>query len=210
MANQTDPTGEGVSSTSDGDSTDPRSFVNSTINDTWSVEEIQAIVLGVLRGIFPEEFLRDPRTYIIGTTVGYLVDTFIYPFFGALATAGTAMITAVLVVFLGSDLSLGATGSLGLADIPLYVTASLIGAGGPVGADLLGFVFQFNAAIAQVAADAGLAAPAIVTLLYGAEALVVIYLLWSLIQVIDVPIIEVSGVVRVVLLPVRKLIGVIR
>lgn len=171
---------------------------------------IREIVEDVLQAIFPRRFLRDPRTYIIGTVIAWVVDRFIVPIFRGFAQAGAAIIQAILAVFLGRDLTWAAEGSIGLADIPLWFLTNLIEAGAPIGSGILTVLDTLNIAIETVALQAGPAAPVVATGLYGAVALSVGYVTWSIIQVIDIPGIQLSGIVSVATLPFRKLLAVIR
>jgi hypothetical protein len=183
-------------------------------------DQVQSIAESVVRGLVPQvvrdlgtearKLLTNPYAYIIGTVLAFVVEDVLTPLFEGIVTAGTAMLTAILTVFLGGDLALSADGPLGIADAPLWLADRLIGGGDAIGGPVVGFYTDLNGAIAGLAAQAGPAAPLVAAGLYGGLLFLTGYALWSLIQVIDIPLIQLSGALRVVGWPIRKLLEVTR
>jgi len=134
-------------------------------------------------------------------TVEWFVENFVRPIVGAFLFVGETIINVVLIAAFGQDRAIGGP-AYGLADIWLGVVPLLERSGDAFGS-ILGVIDEFNAALAELAATGGLAAPTIVTLLYVAELATAGYLLWSLIRVIDVPLISLDGLVQVLTAPLQ-------
>lgn len=134
-------------------------------------------------------------------TVAWFVENFVRPIVGAFLFVGETIINVVLIAAFGQDRSIGGP-AYGLADIWLGVIPLLDETGSAFGS-LLDVVDEFNAALAELAATGGLAAPTIVTLLYVAELATVGFVLWSLVRIIDFPFISLDGLIQTATAPVQ-------
>lgn len=157
-----------------------------------------------------QELLRNPRNAVLTIVIGFVVDQLLFPIFRSIATIGLTIVDAVTLLFFGTDRTLSATGQLGLADIPLYASSIVIGGAEPVVLSVVGFVLDLNQQVGEVAASAGFAGFPIAAGLAVAEVGVLLYVTWSLVEIIDVPLIELDGILQVALYPFRLVLGLIR
>lgn len=142
------------------------------------------------------------------TITAWFVDNFISPIVGAFLFVGETIIDVVLITAFGQDQAIGGS-AYGLADIWLGIVPLLERSGESFGS-ILGVIEEFNATLAELAATGGLAAPTIVTALYLLEVGAVVWVLWSLIRVIDVPFISLNGLVQVLTAPLQFVIRRLR
>jgi len=149
----------------------------------------------------PNAFREWVAEVALEATVAWFVDNFIRPIVGAFLFVGETIISVVLIAAFGQDRAIGGP-AYGLADIWLGIVPLLERSGDAFGS-ILSVIDEFNAALAELAATGGLAAPTIVTLLYVAELATVGFVLWSIIRVIDVPLISLDGLVQVLTAPLQ-------
>lgn len=190
------------------------------VGSQWIVRQINRAVDSAIRNRIPDwiynvggrgvKLLKNPVTFILTVVIGYVVNTFIRPTFQAVVSAGAVIARIPLLVFLGGDLRWGPTGSIGLADAPWWAAVQLSAVAGVPVAAVFRTVQRFNESIAAMVATAGLAGFPIAAGLAVVEVGVVIYLLWATIQVIDIPVVELSGIVRVILAPIRLVVSFVR
>lgn len=131
--------------------------------------------LGPLTGVADvlKTFGNSPAGFILGAVLSELL--------GGIEVLLTALLDAVLFVFVGSGP--GTTGMLGIADIPIFATEILIGATSGIGQTILELIGSLLGMVGTVAASAGPAAPLVVA---GSIAVVAIAGAWTLRTVIDV------------------------
>lgn len=176
-----------------------RSEIFETVPDfVWAVGD---------RGI---ELLKNPRNAVITIIFGYFVDRIIFPIFEAVAQVGIILVDSVQILFFGFDRSLGAAGGIGLADLPLVFVSLLTGALQPPMMAFVGQVNQVNQQIGRVAADAGLAAFPVVALAAVVEIGAALYVLWWILETLDIPAVDLDGLLRASTYPFRLVLGVFR
>lgn len=143
------------------------------------------------------------REFVFRTITVWVVENVIEPIVGAFVGLGALIIEAILTTAFGADQEVG--GSPGLADGVLFVATRLAGTTAPVTSEILEVVVSFNEAVAAVAASAGIAAaPAVAALVVG-EFVVVFYVAWSIIQIIDFPFVDVDDFLKRVTEPLQAL-----
>lgn len=176
-----------------------------------------AIAAAAVRTIVPDSLfrlaarIRERGSFfavVITIVVTWFWVTFVRPLVDAILAAGALIIGAVQLIFLGSDGQVGTDGQLGLADILLFVVESVLAATAPAFDAVIGVLGEFNATIATVAADAGLAGPPIAAALWTLEVGVGLWLLWAVVRVVDIPGINLAPLLRVLSAPIRALRGV--
>lgn len=176
-----------------------RSEIFETVPDfVWAVGD---------RGI---ELLKNPRNAVITIIFGYFVDRIIFPIFEAVAQVGIILVDSVQILFFGFDRTLGAGGKIGLADLPLVFVDLLTDGIQPAVTGVVGQINQINRQVARVAADAGLAALPVVTLAAVVEIGLALYVLWWIVETVDVPYVDVDGLLRTTAYPFRVVLGVFR
>jgi len=175
------------------------------------VSRLQKAVISVLTATVPwifafrsiEDFEAFLQSFVLRVINFWVVDRIIRPVVQAVLGIGAAIVDGVLVIAFGTDKVIG--GRPGLADVPLWVADTVIPAAASVGGSLLGVIDGFNESLAAIAADAGLAAPPIVAGLWIAEGAVVGYLVWTVISVIDLPVIDLDDLIVQLTFPARWL-----
>ncbi|WP_284007826.1 hypothetical protein [Haloarcula pelagica] len=155
-------------------------------------------------------FFRDPRGAVLSIVVTFVFNEFVYPILNGIIATGEALIDTVLLIFFGADRAVGATGQLGIADLPIWAATQLTTAASGPAASILGVIRSYNVAVGQTAAQAGIAAPAVVFVLYAAEIAAVLFVLWSVVQTVDVPFIKLGGILRIVMVPINAIQKLIR
>ena len=145
----------------------------------------------------------NPRKTILGVVLGYVFTNFVQPIAASIYAAGMAIVDSVLVMFYGQDKIWSAEGQYGIADLPLVATEIVLNVINPIISAVFSVVTQFNAAIAQAAAEGGLAAPPVVTLLVFIEVSGTLYALWYGFMAIDFPIIKKGAIIKLITYPVR-------
>jgi hypothetical protein len=138
----------------------------------------------------------------------WILDNVIDPIVGGVLFTVRSIISAILTAALGQDQAIGPP-NFGAADIWLGIIPLLTEVGGWFDS-VLGFIEEFNQALAELAATGGLAAPTIVTALYLLEVVGVVWVLWSINLVIYVPFISLNGLVQVLTAPVQGLLRRLR
>jgi hypothetical protein len=118
-----------------------------------------------IRGVL-EAFGRSPAGFIVGAVLSVIL--------GGIETILTALLDAIILVFLGSDPGRFAAPNetLGLADIPAFAAGVLIDGTEPVGDAAFATIETLIGAAADVAASAGPAAPIVVAAIIGVVAIV--------------------------------------
>jgi hypothetical protein len=165
-------------------------------------------VADIVRALLPDWVLTPPpalRAFIdrpIATVttivVGWIFQDIVLPIVRGVLEAALAVVGAILVL------------AQSIATLGDLLISSLVGGFAPVGAAVLNTLAQVNGTIAQAAASAGLAAPLVVTLLYGIEIGVAGYLAVSLLESIDVPLVDLGGILRAVTAPIKFVVGLVR
>ena len=173
---------------------------------------VYSIVPNVLLNLSNQarNLITNPRRTILGVVVGFAVTNFVNPIFNGVFATGEALVDTVLLIAFGADRAVGPQGQLGIVDLPIWFVTTLVAAFRGPAASILAIIQSFNVTVGQVAAQAGIAAPAVVTVLYAAQIAAVLYVLWAIIQVIDVPFVELSGLVSIVMAPINALRNFIR
>lgn len=144
------------------------------------------------------DFLED---FIIQVVVRWFVESFVLPVVNAVLGVGALVIETIQLIAFGPDRVLG--GSPGLVDAVVWLANAFVAAtAGPTN-QITDIVLQVNEAIASVAAEAGLFAPIVVTLMWGALLAVAFYVAWSIIRIIDVPFVDIDAIILRVLKPFR-------
>jgi len=140
--------------------------------------------------------------------IAWVLDSIVDPIVGAFVYVGEAIIGTVLILAFGQDQTVGGE-NYGLADIWLGA-AGLIAESGGAFESVLGVIEEFNQTLADLAATGGPAAPTIVSALYLLEVGGVAWVLWSIIRVIDIPLISLNGAVQVLTAPVQGILRRLR
>ncbi|MFC7077870.1 hypothetical protein [Haloarcula halophila] len=155
-------------------------------------------------------FFRDPKAAVLGFVVTYVVDEFVTPIFNGVLATGAVLIDTVLLIAFGEDRVVGATGQLGIVDLPIWAATTLVNAFEGPAASILAVIQSYNITVGQVAAQAGIAAPAVAFVLYTVPIALFLFGAWTIIQAIDIPFVELSGLVRIVMAPINALRNFIR
>jgi len=154
------------------------------------------------------ETVQNFTTAVERIILALILNKVVDPIVGAFVYVGEAIIGTVLILAFGQDQTVGGE-DYGLADIWLGA-AGLIAESGGAFESVLGVIEEFNQALAELAAMGGFAAPTIVSALYLLEVGGVVWVLWSIIRVVDVPLISLDGAVQVVTAPVQGLLRRLR
>lgn len=148
-----------------------------------------------------EQFTAFLEAFIIETVVKWIVANFVRPLVNAVLGIGGLIVDTILLVAFGTDRVLG--GPPGLVDLVVWLAESFVAATSGPTDQIVTVITDFNASIAATAADAGLAAPFVVTLMWGAELAVTGYIVWSIVRVIDFPLVDVDDFIIRVTKPFR-------
>lgn len=173
-------------------------------DDGLSASQVADIVRSILPGwvLNPPRalraFIERPVATVTTIVVGFVFQDIVLPIVRGILEAGLALVGAVL--FLAQSIAM----------IGDALISALVGGFAPVGMTLLRTIGQFNRAIAQAAATGGLAAPTIVTLLWGVQLGVAGFFVVSLIESVDVPFVDLGGILRAVTAPVKFVVGLVR
>lgn len=191
-----------MSSSGSGD--DPRVISARTLGLGWVFELRWLTAIGG----WARRLLRNPVRTVQAIVAVWFIDSFVTPIVGAIIGTGQLFINAILLLFFGGDYRFGSTGQFGLADFGLYLwrvvttslTASLF--------SLVTAVRGFNQSLAQIGAEAGIAAPIIVTALYIVELAIGLWAIWFVIRAVDIPVINLGPILSGLAAPFRFILGV--
>lgn len=179
-------------------------------------EQIRRIAKGVVFGLVPgwiiaaEAFQSWPsftawlREFVIQTVVGWVVNEFVRPLVRFVLEAFALVIETIRFVAFGSDGVIG--GSPGVADFVVWLADVFVAVTAPLATVVIDTVKAFNGMLADLAAAGGLPAPIVVSALVAAELLAVAYLAWTILSVIDLPLVDVDNALAALLLPFKKLL----
>ncbi|WP_254841138.1 hypothetical protein [Natronomonas marina] len=142
--------------------------------------------------------------FIISTVVDWFVVSFVRPVVGSILWIAGLFIDTILLVAFGPDRAIG--GSPGLADFALFLAGEFIDMTAPVATEIITTIVQVNETIAAVAAEAGIAAPIVVSALVLLELAVTAYIAWSIIRVINVPLVDLDAIILRVTGPFRAIL----
>lgn len=159
------------------------------------------------RGI---KLINNPKSAVLTIVFGFVINQMVRPFFGSIVQVALILVDSVQILFFGFDRTLGPTGPLGLADLPLAMVALITDALQPAVFGVIGEIVLFNQELGRIAASAGLAAFPIVTLAAVVEIGVAAFLLWTLISSVDIPYIDQTGILRATTYPFRLVLGALR
>jgi len=148
--------------------------------------------------------LTDPRGFIVDVIEGWIIGSIFIPMFNFAIDVFEAIASSFLYVAFGSDRAVGVYTSIGLLDIPMYLVTTLIAQVSPAGSAILGVMGTVNAAIASIAADAGIAAPIILPALQLGWIALGMWLAWTVVSAIDIPGIRLVPLISRILAPVRR------
>lgn len=134
--------------------------------------------------------IRNPIKFIMTTVILWFLNAFVFPVFNAILAGGRAIVRAITTVF---DVAAGTA---------TWTSTTLIGVVAVVPRQVFGVIGEFNMALAQLAATAGLGAPPIVAALYIAEVAAAIYVIWAIIEAL-----QLGPYLRIVAKPLRALLS---
>lgn len=146
-----------------------------------------------------EEGLED---LVLGWVVAWFVNQFVNPVINAFLDLFTIIIDAVILVFLGGDGELSASGLWGLADLPL-VFASVVADAGAVPVTVgLDIISDVNGMVVGIAESAGIVGLPIATALWVGWTLLVTWVLWRIVEMVDIPVIQLGVTLKTLFAPV--------
>ena len=136
---------------------------------------VKALVPKVVRDLGGQgrALLNNPVKFVLTTVILWFLNAFVYPVFNAVLAAGRAIINAIT------------TALFTIANIANLTSSTIIGGLAVVPSQVFGYIESFNQALAMLAASAGLGAPVIVTALYIIEVAVALYLVWAVIEALQ-------------------------
>lgn len=147
--------------------------------------------------------LTDPIAFIVDVIEDWIIDSLITPLLDFVVNLFASVADSLLYVAFGTDRTFGVYTHIGVVDVPMYIMSLIIGAYDPAGSAVLGVMGDVNQAIASVAAEAGIAAPVILPLLWLAWVGLVVYVAWTLISALDIPLVRLVPLINRLLAPVR-------
>ena len=163
--------------------------------------------------------ITNPKNAVLSIIVGFLGYDIVEPIFVAIYRIGKLLISIPVTVVYGTDqrigwLSSGSVGDsavgFGIADVPVYIARLVIEALSPVVQAVFGVIRAFNGSVVTLTLSAGLAGPPVAAALITVEIGLGLYLGWAVLQIIDIPGIQLSGIARVATAPLRTLTRVFR
>lgn len=116
--------------------------------------------------------------------VGFILGAVLSTILGGIQTLVSALIDAILFLALGSDYTISATGTLGIADIPVFAVSLVTGSAGTVVGALTSTIRELNRAAVGIATAAGPLSPVIYAAILAAAMIALAWALRTLIAVI--------------------------
>lgn len=158
--------------------------------------------LGWLHGL-----VSNPVSWVEEIIVGFIYDTFLYPLGESLWNAGVATVDALIILGFGSDRAIGVAGasSFGILDIPFVIIAPVVTIFTNLTSWTVGGINSLNNSVASFISGFGIAAPIIVNVMVIGEVAALVWLVWTTINLVDVPLIRVVDVVMAAMRPIRRL-----
>lgn len=137
-------------------------------------------------GVF-KAFGKNPAGFVIGAVMSGIL--------GGIETVVETLIDSILFIALGSDKTISATGTLGIADIPVFAVSLLGGSTGTVVGAFTTAVRAFNRAAVGVSTAAGPLSPILYAAILAVTMIVVAWALRTGIAVIADAIPGVQGLI---------------
>lgn len=154
-------------------------------------------------------FISGPVGWVEEIIVGFIYDTFLYPVGSAFWNAGVSTVDAFIVLGFGSDRAIGIAegSSFGILDIPFVIIAPFVDAMATMTSGAVGIVASFNSGVASAVSGFGIAAPLVVNTMVVGEVVIIAWGTWTLINLIDIPVVRVMGFLSAATAPFRRLLG---